>query len=387
MLSFSLNKKIRLPAFVLLSSLFITNTPLKAENASTALTAREIALIEAFGPWPMPMAPDPGNEFSGTPWAEDLGEQLFHSKLLSADNTISCASCHKPSLGFSDGRKVAEGKQTHVRNTQGLLNVGFNRWFGWDGGADSLWAASLRPILSEIEMQGSIPQIADRLRNSEILNVIPDNTRQIEINNDEKLLVLIGKVLAAYQRTLISEQTSFDLYRIALLENNIQKQQQYSNAAKRGLKLFLGEANCHVCHFGAGFTNGEFHDTGRPFFTSVGQVDSGRYSGIKRVISDPYNLVGAFNANKLPVETRKTSTVKLGQNNFGQWKTPTLRNLNHTAPYMHDGSLTTLRQVVDSYADIDPSRLHSQGESILKPQNWSERDRQDLVSFLETLSN
>jgi len=118
-------------------------------------------------------------------------------------------------------------------------------------------------------------------------------------------------------------------------------------------------------------TNGEFHDTGRPFFTGVGQVDPGRYSGIQRVRKDRYNLLGEFNEASQEAAKRKTRTVTIGQVNFGQWRTPSLRNLRQTAPYMHD---------------IDPQRLHSQGESILKPLDFDGRDREDLVRFLESLS-
>jgi len=152
------------------------------------------------------------------------------------------------------------------------------------------------------------------------------------------------------------------------------------------LKIFFGDANCHVCHFGANFSNAEFHDTGRPFFTGVGAVDPGRYSGIKRVRDDKYNLVGEFNGTDKLDEIRKTKTVTLGQGNFGQWRTPSLRNLTLTAPYMHDGSIATLREVVDAYADIDPDRLHAQGEAILKPLALDDAARDDLVNFLQTLS-
>ena len=118
----------------------------------------------------------------------------------------------------------------------------------------------------------------------------------------------------------------------------------------------------------------------------MGQVDPGRYTGIKRVRQDPYNLPGRYNGTEVDHEIIKTRTVKLGQVNFGQWRTPSLRNLTTTAPYMHDGSIESIRAVVDSYADIDPDRLHSNGESILKPLNLSEQDRRDLVAFLESLS-
>lgn len=150
--------------------------------------------------------------------------------------------------------------------------------------------------------------------------------------------------------------------------------------------IFLGEANCHVCHFGPVFSNLEFHDTGRPFFVGIGEVDPGRYSGIERVRKDRYNLAGPFNGNNDENEIRKTLSVTLGQVNFGQWRTPSLRNLVYTTPYMHDGSLDTLREVVDAYADIDPERIHSDGEAIIRPLALDEQEREDLVAFLEPLS-
>ena len=179
----------------------------------------------------------------------------------------------------------------------------------------------------------------------------------------------------------------FDRFRTALLEQDESAIAEYPDSAKRGFKRFMGEANCHVCHFGADFSNGEFHDTGRPFFVGVGEIDSGRYSGIKRVREDRYNLLGEYNTERNDNAMRKTRTVTLSQENFGQWRTPSLRNLLATAPYMHDGSLDTLRDVIDAYADIDPERLHSEGESILKPLDLDDRARNDLVDFLKTLSS
>jgi len=123
------------------------------------------------------------------------------------------------------------------------------------------------------------------------------------------------------------------------------------------------------------------------FFTGIGQVDPGRYDGIQRVRSDRYNLLGSFSHEASAEERRKTSNVTLGQSNFGQWRTPSLRNLTKTAPYMHDGSLATLRDVVDAYADIDPERIHSNGEAIIRPLDFDNRDREDLVAFLRSLSS
>ena len=358
-----------------------TNTPVFTDN--------ETRLIITLGPWPATVPADPGNELSGLTWAEQLGQQLFSDKDLSGDSTLSCASCHQAANGFADQQPLAQGARQLVRNTQGLLDIGLQRWFGWDGGADSLWAATLRPMLSDTEMAGDIQTVADRLRYKPYL---VDSLKQSGQHNeawnlpDEALVVLAAKSIAAFMRTLSSDITPFDRFNQALANNDTDAQRQYPVAAKRGLRIFIGDANCHLCHFGPNFSNGEFHDTGRPFFTGVGKVDSGRYAGIKRVRNDRYNLAGTFNGTAVSHEIRKTTRVKLIQDNFGQWRTPSLRNLNLTAPYMHDGSLSTLRDVVDAYADIDSSRLHSKGESILKPLDLSNAQRNDLVDFLQSLT-
>ena len=356
-----------------------------AESANVEHTDTERSLLKAFGPWPTAASPDPGNEFSGVAWAEKLGRELFSETAFSNSNTQSCASCHIESLAFTDGRTVGKGAGEHVRNTQGLLDVGLQRWFGWDGGTDSLWAASLRPILSDIELDGDIPTIAARLRTMPA-RVGPLIAAGVETENDEALVVAASKAIAAYVRTLQSGRTTFDDYRDAVVAG-LESQSDYPEDARRGLSVFLGDANCHVCHFGANFSNREFHDTGRPFFTGIGQVDPGRYTGIKRVRSDPFNLKGKYNGTGKEQEILKTDSVSLSQANFGQWRTPSLRNLVQTAPYMHDGSLATLRDVVDAYADIDPDRIHSDAEAIIKPLHLTEQERQDLVAFLRTLSS
>ena len=123
-----------------------------AATDKVVFSVEEQARIRLHGPWPVPVPPDPGNEYSGLAWAEEAGRLLFSDSGLSGNNAISCASCHQVKSGFSDRRAVAIGSKVHFRNTQTLLNAGLQKWFGWDGGTDSLWAATLRPLLSNIEM-------------------------------------------------------------------------------------------------------------------------------------------------------------------------------------------------------------------------------------------
>lgn len=361
--------------------------------ADVVFTEKEIGVIASQGPWPVTIPNDPGNELSGDVWAEQLGASLFREASLSNGGRVSCHSCHRAELGFSDGLPIAIGEQKAVRNTQGLLNVGLQRWFGWGGGADSLWAASLRPLLAEHEMGNDIPGLAAKLRSNKVfmekISAFAERKNSNEranVYSDTDLVVLAAKSIAAYVRTLRSGITPFDEFRVALLQNDVHGIDTYPDRAKRGLKLFIGEANCRVCHFGANFSNSEFHDIGLSFFTAVGQVDPGRYAGIERIKKDPFSLLGDFGVQVSGAERFATSNVKQSQLNWGQWRTPSLRNLTLTAPYMHNGSLSTLRDVVDWYSDIDLERLHTEGESLLKPLVLNEQQRKDLVAFLESLS-
>lgn len=158
-------------------------------------------------------------------------------------------------------------------------------------------------------------------------------------------------------------------------------------AAQRGLRIFVGKGNCSVCHFGPQFTNGEFADTGIPFFKGKGEVDSGRHEGIKKLRSNPHNLLGRYNDD--PARTTATGTrhVELQQRNFGEFRVPGLRNVALTAPYMHNGSIATLREVVKHYSELNEERLHLDGERILRKLNLSEAEIDDLVAFLESLSS
>jgi cytochrome c peroxidase len=160
---------------------------------------------------------------------------------------------------------------------------------------------------------------------------------------------------------------------------------KYPEAAQRGLRIFVGRGNCNACHVGPAFSNGEFHDTGVPFFIKGG-ADPGRHGGIRKLAANPLNLLGAYNDDASGASAVKTRQVDLQHRNFGEFKVPSLRNVARTAPYMHNGSFATLEDVVRHYSEISPDRLHSDGEAILKPLRLSAAETADLVAFLESLS-
>ena len=348
--------------------------------------AAETRAILRHGPWPAPWSPDPSNRVSGNPAAIELGERLFFEPRLSPSGKVLCATCHAPFRGWQDGRARAFGLAEVDRNTQSLLDVRYHRWFGWDGAGDSLWAQSIRPILEAREMGGSAAQAAALVRGDAELacryGKVFGTPPPVE---DAPLLAGIGKALAAFQETLVSGRSPFDDFRDALSANDFSSIKKYPEAARRGLRIFVGRGNCTTCHVGPAFTNGEFHDTGVPFFIKGG-VDPGRHGGLKKLLANPYNLLGEHSDDRSGAGGVKTRQVALEHRNFGEFKVPSLRNVARTAPYMHNGSFATLAEVVRHYSEIDPDRLHSDGEAILKPLRLTAGESADLVAFLETLT-
>ena len=357
--------------------------------ARLSLMPSEIAKIVAHGPWPPALKRDPSNRVSGEPSAMALGRAIFFDTRFSSSKKMSCASCHKPSKGWADGvaRAVTPAGPLH-RNTQSLVDARFNRWFGWDGQADSLWAQSIRPILAAKEMNATALHVVRMLRSDKaylqqytnVFGVPPD------IAEPEETLVNVGKALAAFQETLVSARTPFDAFRDALAREDWEAAARYPAGARRGAKIFVGRGRCSVCHFGPRFTSGEFHDAGVPYFIAPGKVDPGRYKGIAGVKQSLWNLAGRFNDDPKKAGAWATQQVVQLHRNFGEFKIPTLRGLTATAPYMHNGSLPTLERVVQHYSQINIERLHADGERILVPLNLSAPEIGDLVSFLMTLS-
>ena len=369
-------------AAVLIAAAVFAATP---EDAT--FSERDLRSIVALGPWPVDWRSDPSNRASGRPAAIAFGEALFLEPRLSGTGAVSCASCHRPERSFTDGQRRAAGIAGVDRNTPSLANVRLQRWFGWDGAADNLWAQSLRPMLEAREMGGSVKHVATLIRDDAALGArYREAFGTAPPADDEALAVDVAKALAAYQETLVTGRTPFDDFRDALARGDTVAAARYPLAARRGLALFIGKGGCNVCHIGPNFTNGEFHDTGVPFFVAPGRVDTGRYDGIRRVQASRYNLLGAFSDDARRTTATPVRHVALDHRNFGEFRTPTLRNVARTAPYMHDGSLATLRDVVRHYSELDVERLHADGERILQPLHLKAREIDDLVAFLESLS-
>jgi len=336
------------------------------------LRAEELATIGSLGPWPPPAATDPSNRVSGRAEAAALGEALFHTTRLSTVGGLRCASCHAPWRQFTDGRPRALGAEDGARNTPSLLNVRLQHWFGWDGANDSLWSQSIRPMLDAREMRADAAHVARALRDDETLKgLYAQAFGSAPPADDELALVDVGKALAAYQETLISERTPFDAHRDALMRGDGPAAASYPVAAQRGLRLFIGRGECIACHAGPSFSDGEFHRSRIASTLHDGAPDGGRALGLQKLLTSPYARNGRFDDAVGPAPRPASQTAEAGA-----FRTPALREVGTTAPYMHDGSIATL---------CDALRPHAALEGRPVPA-LTLAERRDIVAFLRTLS-
>jgi cytochrome c peroxidase len=257
----------------------------------------------------------------------EVGRRLFFDRRLSRDESISCSSCHLPELAFSDGRPVAVGVFNRVgrRSAPALINRGYGRSFFWDGRAATLEEQVLQPIQDPNEMDMTLGEASAR----------------VGLTVED-----ISRSLASFVRSLLSGNSAFDRFidgdRHALTIDQ-----------KEGLRVFRGKGNCTACHVGPTFTDERFHNTG--VAAPDGQLlDDGRFA-VSRKAEDR----GAF-------------------------KTPTLREITRTAPYMHDGSLATIEEVVEFY-DRGGNRNPAL-DPELRPLRLTPSEKQALVTFLSSLN-
>ena len=350
-------------------------------------TDAEVRRILSLGPWPPPPVVDPSNRVSGKPEAIAFGTRLFADPRLSTTGTIACTTCHLPGRALTNGLPRAQGLARVDRNTPTLFDVGGQRWYGWDGAHDNLWAQSLRPLVDPREMGAGVAHVAAAVRtHGDLAERYTAVFGRPPPADDEVVAVDVAKALAAYQEVLVSDRTPFDDFRDALALGDAAAMARYPQAAQRGLKTFVGSGNCTACHLGPRLSNGEFHDVGIPFFVEPGRVDSGRYDGIRKLGASRYTLTGPFNDDPARAPATSARHVALEHRNYGEFKVPSLRNAARTAPYMHDGSLATLRDVVRHYSNLPEDRLHADGERILKPLGLDKYEVDDLVAFLESLT-
>jgi cytochrome c peroxidase len=357
-------------------------------SAAPTFTATEIQKIVSHGPWPMRAARDKSNRVSGKREAIELGTRLFFDARLSGVGDTACSSCHVPERNWTDNERRAIGRVVVDRNTPTLANLGGSRWYGWDGGADSLWSQSLRPMLDERELGATPRHVAELVRKDQQLACRYRSTfgAAPPAADDETIFVNVGKALAAFQETIVSGRTPFDAFRDALARGEPPSSGTYSEAAQRGLKIFIGKGGCANCHSGPNFTSGEFFATGLSRHAPNGKPDAGRAEGARKLLASRYNLLSAYNDDASGEAATHTLKLVIDQKTAGEFKVPSLRNLVLSGPYGRDGSVDTLAAVVRHYSEIDPLRLHAKDGKRGTPLKLSAAEQTDLVVFLESLS-
>lgn len=273
--------------------------------------------------------------------AVELGRLLFHDTRLSRDGMVSCATCHLQHLAFSDGEAISIGIEgrTGLRNSPSLANVGFAPRLFMDGGVPTLEMQILAPIADENEMDHNILLVAEELNTDPQLTALAQSAYQQEINP-----YTITRSLAAFERSIVSATSKYDLY--------LQGEAMLTEEEMLGMELFNSdELQCASCHNSALFTDYEYHNIG----LYLEYADPGR------------------------------ERISLDQNDWGKFKTPSLRNVAFTAPYMHNGSLNTLEEVIDFFAGGGES--HPNKDPRIQGFEINQAEKDALIAFLNCLSD
>ena len=347
---------------------------------STTISASSTSVynwnIPAWMPKPIVPADNPMN-FQKV----ELGRHLFYEQRLSITGEFSCASCHLQKLAFTDGKTVAVGAtgEKHPRNSMSLANIAYNPVLTW-----------ANPLITKLENQALVPIFGEHPvemgmvgREKQILAMLRDDAKYRQMFTDafknEKNPINLSnltKALAAFQRSLISVNSPYDKYRFGGDTNAI------SPAAKRGEKLFNSEdLECFHCHGGINFTDSVMHE--KLAFQEIAFHNTGLYN-IDGKGAYPANNTGVYEITSKPTD-------------MGRFKAPTLRNIALTAPYMHDGSIATLEEVIDHYQKggrtIHTGELAGIGSTnpfkseFISGFKLSESEKQDLLEFLRSLTD
>lgn len=321
----------------ILIAIVLVATACKKEQVEKADIVDEVAIPAGFPTIQFPA----DNAYTTQRWA--LGKQLFFDPVLSNDSTISCASCHNPAKAFSDEVAFSKGVAGRLgtRNSPTLTNVAYLPYFTREGGVPTLEMQTLVPIQEHNEFDFNIVLIGERLRRN------PKYVQMAkEAYNREPDPFVIARALANFERSLISGNSAYDKY---TYQNN---PAALSEKERKGMALFFSEkTQCSKCHSGFNFSNNAFENNGL--------YDNYTDSGRKRLT----NLVA----------------------DFALFKVPTLRNVGVTAPYMHDGSLTTLEAVVEHYNT--GGKNNPQKSKLIQPLNLTDDDKEQLVAFLKSLTD
>jgi cytochrome c peroxidase len=372
-------------------------------------------------------AVDPSNSVFESRAAAELGHQVFFDTSFSATGAVSCATCHQPERMFTDGLPRSQAIGETDRNAPTIVGAAHQRWFFWDGRKDSLWSQALGPLENPNEHGGNRTRLARTFLESygeqyrRVFGEPPDFSDSSRFPQDagpegsaaerrawadmrpedrgavNRVFASLGKAVAAYERQLRPAESPFDLYAdAALAGDSATMRTLFLPSQVGGLRVFIGSGQCTQCHNGSRFTNDDFHNVAIPPLPPGGThvdvkqlsgvvepgIDAGRATGAFAALDDAFNCLGEYSdAGGDCPELRfiRRDPHALG----GAFKTPSLRNVAETAPYMHDGSLATLRDVILHYAE-QPDALV--GHSEIPQFQLTETEALQLEAFLGALT-
>jgi cytochrome c peroxidase len=402
-------------------------------------TAAEWTKIKELGPLAdLPL--DTTNKYADDSSAARFGQQLFFEKSYSGPLTIGddgtngspgaagekgkvgCVSCHSPSSWWMDSRSNPNNMSLGVayteRNAPSLVNAAFYQWFGWAGKQDSLWCQASGSPESKDNTSGNRlqyahmvyakyraaydaifpvpldsaldPGAADAARfppsgKPKAAATDPDGSWELMTDADRQIVLTImtncGKSIAAYERQLVSRHSPFDRF----VEGDATA---LSTSARSGLKVFIGKGACNACHKSETFTDNDFHTTGVP--QQVGEhvppADSGRFVDLVKVLANPFNGAGQFSDDPAAGQM-KLNGLAQSDSDTGKFRTKSLRHVAQTAPYMHNGSMQTLEEVVHFYNNGGgASDYAGTKDSRILPLNLTLEEEANLVAFLKALT-
>ncbi|MBU6950847.1 cytochrome-c peroxidase [Hahella sp. HN01] len=365
----------------------------------------------------------PSNKYADNEEAAELGRMLFFDRSLSGNGQVSCAQCHNPQLYFTDGLPQSQAIGTTRRSAPSIPGAIYGPWQFWDGRTDSLWAQALSPMEDQnehgLDRTSAAKAMATDYR-EEYVKLFGDandldavsgltlpaspkvagdaekNWSQLSAAQQEavnRVFANMGKAIMAYERKLKLPPARFDQF-IDLLEKKAgeDKLKTVMSADEiQGMRLFMGKANCASCHNGPLFTNFEFHNIGAPE-PDVKQVDLGRFQGVNDLTKNEFTCLSPVSDAELEQCEEMAFLKKQGPELVGAFKTPSLRNVAATAPYMQAGQFATLQDVVQHYnkpkppyydREQHPSRPHFD----IIPLGLTEEELAQLVAFLGSLTS
>ena len=390
-------------------------------------TEAEWDKIQNFGALEVPPPANPTNKYADNPAVAALGQSLFFDKrfagpltedndlgLMGETGKVSCTTCHNPQGFFQDTRpdnKRSHGAGLTGRNTPSLVNVVYYEWGNWAGAHDQFWKQGANGAESRDNFNGNRLQFAHfmyehyRSTYDSLFPIpldpaldpdhpdaarfppsgkpkssgAPDGAWEMMAPEDQvivnTIMANVGKSFEAYERLLISKNSPLDRY---IAGDFAALNQQ----AKRGLALFIGKAACHGCHSDTTFSDQKFHNTG----LRQTRDDQGRYEDLPKAISNTFSGAGAYSDDPA-AGMAKLANMTQTEEMRGQFRTKSLRHIAETAPYMHDGSLATLEDVVRFYnRGGDDTGFPGTKDPLMVPLNLTDREITDLVEFLRALT-